>query len=249
MWESIRPQYILFDMHSWVAGARSRPLKRMQKKTQTIYSSEPCERKAFWAGSGRNAPGGRRGGKPTGRPGSREEETQLLLTSDACAWPGAWPKVKPDSISNWWNLDALHTGGLDDRTEVLLVSAGLCSPGTWCSVATRPKACAKLTLHLRFLTCQTVLDLPRHSSGSPRKEERRQLLESLESFSLATGCSSNLNPVHNLPGPQPPLPLPTSYLWFCSSGFTLCSFVQRSQLSILRAYVRLSPEQPFCIFA
>lgn len=68
MWESIRPQYILFDMHSWVAGAQSRPLKRMQKKTQTIYSSECCERKTFWAGCGRNAPGGRRRRKTNWAP-------------------------------------------------------------------------------------------------------------------------------------------------------------------------------------
>lgn len=55
----------------------------MQKKTQTIYSSERYERETYWAGSGRGAPGGRGRRETNWEPREEAEEMQLPLTSDA----------------------------------------------------------------------------------------------------------------------------------------------------------------------
>ena len=92
LWESIWPQYILFDTHSWVAGTWCRPLKRMLKETETIYSSDHWERGTHWGGLEQAFTCGRERGAHWA-PRSRKH---------SCHWPLMGPMAK--CISNLWNL-------------------------------------------------------------------------------------------------------------------------------------------------
>ena len=110
-------------------------------------------------------------------------------------------------------------------------SMGICLPGAWRSVAPQAKARVNLILHLRVAPEVPDLLVQARSPQTPLclpKEGREEAASGiLGKIALVMGCSSNLNSgSYNPPGPQPHRPLPTSYLWFCSIGFTLSSFVQ-----------------------
>lgn len=114
----------------WLAHSPGQE-KECEKKTQTIYSSEPCDREARPAGAGVHLQ--EAGGRQTGAQGAGGGLT--AAADPAASMAGAWSEVKADSISKMRTVvSGTRRAGLRGvalRSCFSLV-AGVSSAGAWC---------------------------------------------------------------------------------------------------------------------